>query len=188
MTSPASDKTWKVAKWSTIAAIVMAVIVAVPSLRGRTEPVTRERLAAARERWKSANIKSYDLDLETTGAQTGLYHIEVRAGKVTKITRNGQPMNPADADYWTIDGWFQAIEEDLDNAEKPMADDDASRCEYWLRVRYHAALGYPLRYIRQQKQPSRRTATGYEVAGSSQGVEMRVLRLEPFGPDSPPRP
>jgi hypothetical protein len=184
MTSPASDRTWNIAKWSTIAAIVMAVIVAVPYLRGRTETVTRERLAAARDRWKSAKITSYDMDLETTGAQTGLYHIEVRAGQLTKFTRNGQPMNPADADYWTVEGWFQAIEDDLENAEKPMSDDAASRCEYWLRVRYHPALGYPLRYVRQQKQPSHRTATGFEVAGSSQGVEMRVIRLDTTGPQS----
>ena len=177
MTSPASDKTWKIAKWSTIAAVVMAVIVAVPYLRGRTEPVTRERLAASRERWKLANVASYDMDLETTGAQTGLYHIEVRAGQLAQIIRNGQTMNPADGDYWTVDGWFQAIEEDLENAEKPKTDDAASHCEFWLRVRYHPTLGYPLRYIRQQKQPSRRTATGYEVAGSSQAVEMRVLRF-----------
>ena len=178
MTSPASDKTWKIAKWSTIAAIVMSVIVAVPYVRGQTEPVTRERLTAARERWKSANISSYDLDLETTGAQTGLYHIEVRGGQLAKITRNGQSMNPADGDYWTVDGWLQAIEEDLDNAEKPQADDAASHCQYWLRVRYHTTLGYPLRYIREQKQPSRRTATGLEVSGNSQGVQMRVSRLE----------
>ena len=188
MTSPASDKTWNIAKWSTIAAVVMAVFVAVPYLRGRTEPVTRDRLAAARERWRSANVTSYDLDLETTGSQTGLYHVEVRAGQLAKITRNGQPMNPAEGDYWIVDGWFQAIEEDLENAEKPTTDDAASRCEFWLRVRYHTTLGYPLRYIRQQKQPSRRTATGYEVAGSSQGVEMRVLRLDAAGSDSPLKP
>ena len=188
MTLPTSDKTWQVATWSTIAAVVMAVIVAVPYLRGRTEPVTRERLAAARERWKSANITSYDLDLETTGEMTGLYHLEVRARQLAKITRNGQSMNPGDRDYWTVDGWFQAIEEDLDNAEKPKTDDPASHCDYWLRVRYHSTLGYAQRYIRQQKQPSRRTATGYEVPGVSQGVEMRVIRLD-ISPDlrRPPR-
>jgi hypothetical protein len=180
MNPPAIDRTWSIAKWSSIAALVMAAIVAVPYLRGRTEPVTRERLAAAMDRWKSANITSYDLDLETTGAQTGLYHIEVRAGSVTKFTRNGQSLNPADADYWSVDGWFQAIEQDLDNAEAPMIADDASRCEYWLRVHYHPTLGYPVRYIRQQKQASRRTTTGYEAPGKSQAVEMRVVWLEQF--------
>jgi len=175
-----SDRTWKLAKWSTIAAVVMVVIVGVPLVRGRTEPVARDRLIAARERWKSANIISYDMDLETTGAQTGLYHIEVRDGQLAKITRNGQEMHPSERDYWTVDGWFQAIEDDLENSEKPSGDDPATRCEFWLRVRYHATLGYPQRYLRQQKQPSRRTATGYETPAASQGVEMRVLKFEPI--------
>ena len=178
MSAPISDRTWKVAKWSTIAAVVMAVIAAVLLLRGRTEAVTRERLTVARERWKAANIASYGLDLETTGAQTGLYHVEVRAGQVSKFTRNGQSMNPAEADYWTVDGWFQAIDDDLESSEKPKADDPASQCQFWLRVQFHPTLGYPLRYVRIQKQASRRTATGYETSGASQGVEMRVLRLE----------
>jgi hypothetical protein len=178
MNSPAPDRTWRIAKWSTIAAVVMAAIVAVPYLRGRTEPVTRERLAAARERWRSANVANYHMDLETTGAQTGLYHVSVRDGQLITLTRNGQSMNPAEGEYWTVDGWFQAIEEDIDNAEMPKGDDDATRCQYWLRVRYHATLGYPVRYIREQKQPSRRSATGYEAPGASHSVEMRVIRLE----------
>ena len=178
MNSINSDRTWTIAKCSTIAAIVMIVFVAVPYFRGRSEPVTRERLAAARTQWEQANIASYNMDLETTGAQTGLYHIEVRGGQLIKLTRNGQPMNPGDGDYWTVDGWFQAIDEDLENAERPKTDDASASCQYWLRVRYHPTIGYPMRYIREQKQPSRRTATGYEAPGGSQSVEMRVNRLE----------
>lgn len=172
-----SNKSWVICRWSAIG-VVLAAIVAAPFLRSRSEPVTRVRLTEAQALWDQARITHYDMDLETTGAQTGLYHIEVRAGQLAKITRNGQSMNPAEGDYWTVDGWFRAIEEDLENAERPTGDESASRCQFWLRVRYHPTLGYPMRYIREQKQPSRRTATGYEAPGASQGVEMRVIRLD----------
>ena len=56
-------------------------LIALLLLPSRTEPVTRQTLTAAEQQWKDANIASYDMDLETTGAMTGRYHIEAAIGE-----------------------------------------------------------------------------------------------------------
>ena len=168
-----SDKSFRNLKWCGIVG-VGAVIIAVPYLPGRTEPVTRERLEAARALWQRANITSYDMELETSGAQTGRYHMEVRGGRLALITRNGQSADPAAGEYWTIEGLFRVIEEELDAAEQPQSGAFGRHSQVWLRMRCDSKLGYPIRFVRQVKQASRQTATGYEVPGASLGVELHV--------------
>ena len=173
-----SDKSYRIWKWCGIAGVA-AVILSVPYLPGRTEPVTLERLDAARAMWQQANISSYDMDLETSGAQTGRYHVEVRNGQLSLITRNGQPADPAAGEYWTVEGLFRVIEEELDAAEQPKSEAFGPQSQVWLRMRCDAKLGYPVRFVRQVKQASRRTATGYEAPGASLGVEIHVINLKP---------
>jgi hypothetical protein len=87
--------------------------------------------------------------------------------------------DPAAGDYWTVDGLFQVIEEELDAAERPDGAAFGAQSQVWLRVRYHRALGYPIRFVREVKQPSRRSTTGYETPGATLGVEIQVKRLSP---------
>src|SRR5262245_4057028 len=110
-----SDRTWSFLKWSGVG-VIAAAILAVPYLPGRTDPVTREALAQARALWEQAGIINYDLDLETWGVQSGRYHVQVRDGRLVQITRNGTAADPAEGDYWTVDGLFRVIEEELDAA------------------------------------------------------------------------
>jgi hypothetical protein len=174
-----SDRAWRIAKWSGIGAIV-ALIVAVPFFPGRTVAVTRERLAAARSQWRAANIVDYDLDLDVSGVQTGRYHVVVRQGKVADISLNGRPAESNAPDYYTVDGLFQTLEEYLDHCENPSSGVFPPGTQVWLRMRTHPSLGYPMRFLKQEKFPARRTASGFEEATTSQGVEFRVTRLEPI--------
>jgi hypothetical protein len=167
---------WKLVKWSGIG-LVAALILAVPYLPGRTEPVTREGLREARGLWQTAQLDNYDLDLETRGAQAGRYHIEVRNGQLSTITRDGVAANPAAGEPWTVDGLFQVIEEELDASERPDGAAFGAQSKVFLRVQYDRTLGFPTRFVREVKQPSRRSATGYEVPGASISVEIVVRRL-----------
>lgn len=143
--------------------VAVLVSVAWLLLSGRTEPLTRERLAAAERLWQAADITSYDMDLQTGGAMPGKYHIEVHGGELTKLERNGRPANPAEGEYWTLDGLFRIIEQDLDEADRAEAA-TADRRFVWLRGRFDPQLGYPVHYIKQVPgQPS---------------VEIRVRRFE----------
>jgi hypothetical protein len=135
-------------------------------LPDRTEPVTREALAAARARWQGARIANYDLDLETRGAQVGNYHVEVRDHQVRSIIRDGTPATPNDLDYWTVDGLFVTIEEELDRAESRRGGPSDPVMDVWLRMRCHPKLGYPVRFVSH-------------VPMRTQSVEIHVLRLEP---------
>ncbi len=149
--------------WTAIGLAVAGV--AIVLLRGGTAPVTRAGLADAQARWQRAGIRSYDLDLETSGAQTGQYHVEVRGGKLERITRNGQPADPAAGEYWTVPGLFRTIEEELDNAEHPSAAFPGN-AQVWLHAHYDPHLGFPVRFIRQ-------------VPGTALGVEIHVRRFSP---------
>jgi hypothetical protein len=172
--------------WNWVLGIAAVVgLLALVLLPGRTEPVKRERLAAARQQWEAANVASYTMDLDVSGAQTGRYHVEVVDGKLSRITRNGQPADPAAGDYWTVEGLFRTIEEELDAAEQPGGGAFPEGSQVQLRMRCHSKLGYPVRFTRQVKLPSSRTATGYETPGATVGVEMRVRSLEPKPPAPP---
>ncbi len=173
-----NDRMWRVTKWSAIG-ITVAVIVAVPYLPGRTEPVTRERLAAARVLWESAAIADYDLELEFSGVQPGKYHVKVRGGTVAELTLDGKPTNSNAPEYFTIDGLFQTLDEYLDHCENPTTGVFPEGSQIWLRMRTHPKLGYPVRFIKQVKLPASRGVTGFEASTATEGIEVRVRRFEP---------
>jgi hypothetical protein len=160
-----SERTWFIWKWGGVLGLI-ATVVAIPYLPGRTEPVTRERLAEAARLWEQAHITNYDLDLEVRGAQTGRYHVAVRDGTVVEILLNDQPASPAASEYYTIDGLFLTIEEELELSERLAKSDTARKQPVWLRMRCDRKLGYPVRYIGQ-------------IPGRPRGVEILVRRFRP---------
>ena len=152
-------------KWA-LAGLAVLVAMSFVLLPDRTKPVTREGLAAARNRWDQANIASYDMDLETRGAQVGSYHVEVRDHEVRSITRDGTPATPNALEYWTVEGLFLTIEEELDRAQSWRGRASDAVTDVWLRMRCHPKLGYPVRFVSQ-------------VPGRTQSVEIHVLQLDP---------
>jgi hypothetical protein len=173
-----SERSWNILKWSGIGLVILA-IVAVPYRPGRTEPVTREALAKCEQLWEQSQISSYDWDLGVSGDQTGQYHVEVRNGQPTAITLNGRPAESHAAEYFTVQGVFQTIEEELDLADNPSSQAFPPGSQVWLRMRCHPELGYPVRFIRQVKLAAQRSASGVETSSRARGIEIRVIRFEP---------
>jgi hypothetical protein len=158
----ARRRTWLL--WGGLAVLTAALAWWVRS--HQLEAVTREGLAAARQRWRDAGWRDYDLELQVRGMQPGRYVIVVRGSKLERIEQNGRPLHPAAGTLWTVDGLFELMEIELASASKPPTEWPYPRdSQVWLRMRCHRRLGYPEWFLR-------------EVTNSNMGIEIRVTRLQ----------
>lgn len=116
----------------------------------RPPPVlTPDALDAAIARWEQHGPRDYDLDLEVRGGGGGKIHIEVRGGEPTAMTRNGIPAAEHTWMYWTIDGLFDIIRQDLEGLDQPeRAFGVADPSEIVQQAEFDPKLGYPKRYRR----------------------------------------
>jgi Family of unknown function (DUF6174) len=128
--------------------------------------LTAERLAEARARWAAAGPKSYTLELQLRGAVEDERHIVVRDSKVVEMTTGGAPVPEAAWSYWTVEGMFGFLDEELRNAAHPKRTygvDDPRRVV--LRAAFDRRRGYPSFFLRH-------------VLGSQQSVEWTVTRFQ----------
>ena len=150
-----------------LAAVVLVAVVAL--LPGGSEPLTAARLETARQRWRAAGIRNYEMELETSGAQTGRYVVRVKDGSVVSLARDGHVENPSEKELWSVDGLFRTLERELGNAEHPeKIYGVAPGTQVLLRMRSDPRLGYPLFFSRY-------------VMGTNKSVTIRTVRLTPLG-------
>jgi hypothetical protein len=110
------------------------------------EPLTAERLAAARALWKEKGPRSYVVDVDVRDAH---HRVEVRDGKVVSMTTDGRDAPERLHGYWTVEGMFQSLSEELSNLRRPEAAfgvSDPSRVT--LRAAFDGRYGYPARFLR----------------------------------------
>jgi len=69
---------------------------------------------AAAQRWADNGPADYDLDLEQTGVNPGMIHVEVRRGQVTAMTLNGYPTRQHLWDDWSVPGILAIIRRDVE--------------------------------------------------------------------------
>jgi hypothetical protein len=122
----------------------------VTALREQTPRLTREAYEAAAERWDANGPASYDLDLVIEGRRTGLVHVEVRHGEITRMTRDGlEPRQKRTWYYWSVSGQFDTIEQELHMAESPARSFGATgAAEVMMWAEFDPKYGYPLRFDR----------------------------------------
>ncbi len=130
--------------------------------------VTEASLSAAVRKWESHGPASYNLDLKLGGTQQGEIHIEVRDGRVTKMTRGGRtPSQRRTWEYWTVPSQFETIRQDLELAKSPERPFGVSSpSQVVLRAKFDPELGYPVFYQRH-------------VMGARYDIEWRYIRFEP---------
>lgn len=147
-------------------AVSLLVLVAV--LRDSTPRLTPVALQAARERWQHAGPASYDLELAIAGNRPGIVRLQVRDGVTTSFARDGHtPSQRRTWDYWTVDGQFDTLERELENATDPERSyRTATGAQVMLKADFDARYGYPRRFVRS-------------VPGGQQDLQWTVTRFEP---------
>src|SRR5439155_13606841 len=92
------------------------------------EPLTPEKLAAARELWRAHRPNDYDLKIVTIqggGTVQNRYSLKIRGGKIAEFLVNGREAEPLldrngnrnaaeerrQREAWDIDGLFDVIDE-----------------------------------------------------------------------------
>ena len=131
-------------------------------LKGRMRPVTAQRLEAARQKWHQARINNYEMEVEVSGSQNGVYQITVRDGDFQSMTRDGRQANPHEGEYWTVDGLFHTISEELQLPDRTVGGPHASGARRTLQASFDHHAGYPLKFL---------------VSGSTRSVQIQVHRL-----------
>ncbi len=127
------------------------------------EPLTQDRLAEARACWAERGPRSYALDVDVRGAR---HHIEVRDGAVVTMTTDGNAVSEGAREYWSIDGMFRFLSEELSNLQRPEAAYGVSDPDdVVLRAEFDSKYGYPARFLRH-------------VLGQDRSVEWQVLSFE----------
>lgn len=126
-----------------VATVPVVYVVTRPSTG---EPLTQERLAEARARWKERGPKSYALDVEARGAR---HHIEVKDGAVVAMTTDGNEVAAAAREYWSVEGMFRFLSEEISNLKRAEAAYGVSDPDdVVLRARFDGRYGYPSRFLR----------------------------------------
>ena len=129
------------------------------------EPLTPEKLKAARDLWERSRPPNYDLKITvtktyassdgTSGTQVDKYAVKVRNGQIADFLLNGQPPEPLDdkgernfarerelRQGYDIAGLFDSIEEFM---EKDRREDRKT----FIRARFDKADGHVVQFTRQ---------------------------------------
>ena len=142
---------------------IVVTVAFIPFLfKGRMQPVTAERLEVARAQWHQAHISDYEMEVEVSGTQSGVYQITVRGGDLQHMTRDGQQANPHEGEYWTVEGLFRTIVEELHLPDPMAGGPRPSGGQRALLASFDHRLGYPLKFL---------------VSGRSRSIQIQVHRL-----------
>jgi len=152
------ESTWKsrLPSRSTIFAItsivfaLVCVILAVEFfVVERLPTLTDAALKAAQARWKQHGPHNYTISIELRGAQPGMIHVEVQNDEVAATTRDNRVPPKWTWDTWSVPGMFDTLDQDLQIAEDPAQQIQASPGTKWqLRCEFDPEFGYPRRYHR----------------------------------------
>lgn len=128
------------------------------------EPLTQERLEKARALWKQRGPKAYAIEIDVRGAR---HRIEVQDGAVVTMTTDGNPVRADAREYWSVDGMFRFLSEEISNLQRVEAAYGVSDADdVVLRAKFDPAYGYPSRFLRH-------------VLGQDRSVEWNVRSFEP---------
>jgi hypothetical protein len=115
-------------------------------------PLTTNDWQQSFQRWSSAGVQDYDLEVQVTGRQAATYAVQVRNGQVSRATRDGELL-PQQRTWttWSVEGMFETIARDLDSVERHAtgrAEPSTPRLQ--LRAAFDPELGFPQRYLRTE--------------------------------------
>ena len=143
--------------------LILGLLAGLLYLRRSTDPLTTERLANARALWQERGPVSYQFELELGGAIEDRRLVQVREGEVVAMTSDGVEVPASAWPYWTVEGMFASLEQELQNAAHPQRIYGISDPErVLLQAEFDPELGYPSRFLRH-------------VLGTRQSIEWTTV-------------
>ncbi len=157
------------ARWSARFGI-LAMLVATAGCAGG-QPVTPEAVTKAKRLWAEAKLRDYDLEWSVGGRNNAHYAVTVRDGDVRKIESiqpdgSKLPMRPGDPKFYSVDGLFLTIDNELALLETDRPFDEPKGTTVVMRFLPDAKLGYPRWYHR-------------DVMGTPLSIAIEVNALTP---------
>jgi Family of unknown function (DUF6174) len=136
------------------------------------QEITAEAINQAKQVWKTADIRDYDLDWTVTGAQNNHYYVTVRGGDVRKVESaqaDGRrfELHPSETRFYSVDGLFLTIADELAQLKTDHPFGQPQGTKVVMRFKPDKKLGYPLWYRR-------------DVMGTSQAIAIDVIKLVPL--------
>jgi len=123
----------------------LGVLAAVVWFREPTQPLTREALDAARQRWRDSGVRTYEARYRMNGS---LCEVRCREGIVEDLIVDGRISNTAEVRSYSIDGLFDLLELEFANLHDPTGPFGENAPSMMARVRFNVQFGYPERYVR----------------------------------------
>lgn len=157
-----------------LAAFVVASAVTLLALREPTEELTAAKLSDARDRWRNADINSYQSTYRMNGAA---YAIEVHGGIVVSARVDGRDARSSALHSYSVPGIFDTLELELENLADPRGPFAGRQGTILMRVRFNDEHGYVERYLRS-------------AGGVGRGAAIELLSFRPLkkGETPPPNP
>jgi Family of unknown function (DUF6174) len=150
--------------WFFVALVVLTVAaIATLIIYNSRQLLKPEKLQAARALWQEHGPRGYDFDytVKTQDNDLQQYAVKVRGGKVTAVTLNERPLEPAQLHYHSMAALFDDIETFLDRDSQPGVPRTFTRGDF------APDDGHLIAYVRR-------------VMGSRERVEINVIRFEPI--------
>jgi hypothetical protein len=118
--------------------------------RTRSPRLNSEVLSAARARWIQSGIQNYSMTVAVLGKETHRHEIEVRGGKVTRMLTDGVEAPERVWNFWSVDGIFTVLEEEIANAKAPQGPFGTfDPKDVFLDASFNSSTGVPIHYLRQ---------------------------------------
>lgn len=147
-----------------VSTFVITCVVMIFVMREPTVPMTAEVLAGAREMWRTAEIKDYDLRYTMNG---NVCEVTVRGGIVTALRVNGIEGRSSQWRFFSMDGLFETLAMDLEAVTDSAGAFAGNADHILMRVRFNPVFGHVERYIRSS-------------GGLARGAEIELHTFTPI--------
>jgi hypothetical protein len=149
------------------ALIWVTLLIGISAACSRLPTLTPQILTEAQEKWNNHKPQSYRLVIEMSGdrVETGRFEVDVRAGHVISLRRNGLIVPSAAGEEYTMDGLFHTLAQELGLSEKPAMLGAAPGYAVYATAKFDDMNGRLVRYRRI-------------VGGTSNSIEIKVVKYE----------
>lgn len=153
--TPTRKRTWP--RFVVVAVIAALLVTTVLVVRSRRLPImTRDAFELARAKWESHQPMSYDITVQVSGMQPGVYTVAVDNGIATAASFDGRKLTrPRTFGTWAVTGMFDTLSRDL-----AMNDQHGYLL---LSAVFDPDLGIPVQYERIEMRTGAHDALQWEV-------------------------